>query len=291
MKANSSTKQSGVVTITIIYLLIALSGWLSWYFIPIKNEVIAFLVADIVMTIVCFSFSMFYKNSSVYDAYWSVIPFYFVVFWSYLFSQQLTIFHLISFLIVSIWSWRLTLNWVRSWAGIHHEDWRYVDLARKTGVFYPAVSFLGIHLFPTILVFAGMWPLYYSFYNTLDSEILFCIGSLISFIGIWFEYSADNELAKFKRRPNPQKGEILDSGLWSKSQNPNYFGEILFWIGIGIAGISFSAPYYTLSGALAMILLFNFISIPLKEERMISRRKNYGSYQKRVSRLIPNPFR
>ena len=38
-----------------------------------------------------------------------------------------------------------------------------------------------------------------------------------------------------------------------------------------------------------MILLFNFISIPLAEKRQLKRRKDYLTYKKRTSRLLILP--
>ena len=63
-----------------------------------------------------------------------IVSFYFVLLWSYIHWSELTTFHFVAFALVSLWSWRLTLNWARSWTGFHHEDWRYVDIAKQTGI-------------------------------------------------------------------------------------------------------------------------------------------------------------
>src|SRR5689334_22992183 len=41
------------------------------------------LAGDVVATVVIFAFSRMYKNSSFYDAYWSVIPPLLAVYWMY----------------------------------------------------------------------------------------------------------------------------------------------------------------------------------------------------------------
>ncbi|MFK7787713.1 MAG: DUF1295 domain-containing protein, partial [Crocinitomicaceae bacterium] len=156
-------KANHMIQIIGMYIIMAISGFLSWKYIDLEDISLRYLTAHIVMTVICFIFSLIKKNSSVYDAFWSVIPFYFVVFWAYQYHEVMGIPQWISFGVVSIWSWRLTLNWARSWADFSHEDWRYIKLAKDTGKFYPAVNFLGIHLFPTLLVFGGMWPLLYLF--------------------------------------------------------------------------------------------------------------------------------
>lgn len=280
-------KTNHLIQITVMYAIMAISGVLSWIYFPTDNEVVAFAFAHIVMTLVCFAFSLIKRNSSVYDAFWSVIPFYFVLMWVYLHDDRIGLMHWIMLFVVSTWSWRLTFNWARSWADFSHEDWRYIKLAKDTGKFYPAVNFLGIHFFPTVLVFAGMWPLFYLFMNENILSWMFYLGVGISMTGVALEFFADNQLFKFRNRSNPQQEELLDSGLWGKMRYPNYLGEMLFWIGAFFMGHSFGAPLYTGSGALAMCCLFLFISIPMKEERMLARRANFAEYQQRVPKLIP----
>jgi steroid 5-alpha reductase family enzyme len=282
-----TTKSNNLIQVAIIYLAIALSGFITWKYFPMENEVLTFLVADVVMTIVCFIFSLIKKNSSVYDAFWSVIPFYFLLQWAFMYCQDLTFLHYLAFVVVSLWSWRLTLNWVRSWSGFAHEDWRYVNLAKQSGALYPVVNFLGIHLFPTAMVFAGMWPLFYLFQNPVMLDWLFYLGAVISLMGVAFEFFADNQLAQFRKRPNPKTEDLLDTGLWGRSRNPNYLGEMLFWLGVFLMGHSFGAPVYTIVGVGVMVSLFVFISIPMKEERMMERRANFADYKKRVPKLIP----
>ena len=280
-------KTFDLLQITLIYIVIGIAGLMTYQFCGISNDIIAFLIADIVMTIVCFFFSVIKKNSSVYDAYWSIIPFYFVLMWIYMHYSNLEFEHWLIFITISIWSWRLTLNWVRSWSDFSHEDWRYVKLAKDNGKLYPLVNFFGIHLFPTILVFAGMLPLFYIFNHSLQLNWMLYLGIGISLLGTYLEFTADNQLAKFKSRENPQVHELLDTGIWAHSRNPNYLGEILFWFGLFFIGHSFGAPLYTSSGFIAMLFLFVFISIPMKEKRMMERRPTFKDYQEKVAMLVP----
>ncbi len=268
-------------------MLIGLSGVLTWKYIPINSQIFVFMVVSFVMTVVCYVFSVIKKNSSVYDAYWSVIPFYTVILLCYNNYQALTIYHLLTFLTVSIWSWRLTLNWVRSWSGFEQEDWRYRDLAEQTGSFYPLVNFFGIHLFPTAMVFSAMWPLFDVFGSTMQYTWLFFVGMLICLSGVALEYFADNQLAKFRKRKDPKPEDLLDAGIWGRSRNPNYLGEIIFWFGIFLIGYSFGTSAITIVGSIMMLCLFIVISIPLKEDRMLERKPKYGAYKKRVPKLIP----
>jgi len=192
---------------------------------------------------------------------------------------------------VSLWSWRLTLSWARGFPGWHHEDWRYVNFRNQFGKFFQAINFLGIHLFPTLIVFLGMWPLFWVYdFGEIQFTSLFYISAFIAFLGIWFEYIADNQLARFRERKNKKKEDILNTGIWSYSRNPNYLGEILFWIGLLGMGLAFDAPWYTSIGSVGMLLMFLFASIPMKEKQMIKNRAAaFEKYKKEVSVLIPMP--
>ncbi|MFS4491871.1 DUF1295 domain-containing protein [Maribacter sp. 2308TA10-17] len=282
-----NTRTNHLLQIVIIYIIIALGGLITWKYIPIDSQIFVFMAADFVMTVICFIYSVIKRNSSVYDAFWSVIPFYFVLLLCYINFENLNLFHYLTLMTVSIWSWRLTLNWARSWAGFSQEDWRYVDLAEQTGKFYPFVNFFGIHLFPTAMVFAGMWPLFSLFSSDMQISWLFFIGMFISLSGTTLEYIADNQLAKFRKRVNPKPEDLLDTGIWGKSRNPNYLGEILFWFGIFLMGYAFDTEIISIVGSIVMLCLFVVISIPLKEDRMIIRKSGYREYRKRVPKLIP----
>lgn len=285
-----TVKKKALVEITLMYTIIALSGLASYKFIQTNDVILDFLVADIVMTFVTFIFSLAKKNSSVYDAYWSVIPFYFVLVFVVELYEFLEFYHYMIFFAVSLWSWRLTLSWARGWPGFHHEDFRYVDLAKKTGGFYPVVNFLGIHLFPTLMVFACCWPMFYTLGPAPKYDWLVFVGFFVSLLGVYFEYAADNELARFRNRPNPKVEDLLETGIWGKSRNPNYLGEMLFWLGLFLCGLAYGAPWYTCIGIVSIVLMFFFISIPMKDKRMSERRKGFEEYKKRVPLIIPRLF-
>src|SRR3546814_2713845 len=114
------------------------------------------LVADVVATIVIFAFSRAFKNSSFYDAYWSVIPPLLAIYWFTTRAPGIDMTRAV-LVIALVWYWaiRLTANWATFWTGLQHEDWRYPLVRERAGKFAVAADFAGIHLFPTIQVFLG----------------------------------------------------------------------------------------------------------------------------------------
>ena len=67
------------------------------------------------------------------------------------------------------------------------------------------------------------------------------IGSVIWTIGLIIEVVADNQKRRF-RAVSGNRDQFICNGLWSWSQHPNYFGEIMLWVGIAVVA------FPTLSG-------------------------------------------
>ena len=288
----SHNKSKAVVEITLIYLIIGIGGYLSYHFYDSQYEMLRFLVADLVMTVLAFVFSLIKRNSSVYDAYWSVIPFYFVMLWAWNSVEQWQAAHYLTAFSISFWSWRLTHNWYRSWTGWEHEDWRYVNFRNQFGKHFQWINFSAIHLYPTMIVFLSMTGLFFLYDGTAkELNLLVIIGNVVAIIGTLFELFADNTLYAERNNPNRQKGACIRKGLWKYSRNPNYLGEILFWFGLAAVGLGAAAPYWTLLGSIGMFLMFIFASIPLKEQRQMKTRTDFAEYKKEVSMLILLPVR
>jgi steroid 5-alpha reductase family enzyme len=250
------------------------------------------LAADVVATAVVFGFSFAFDNSSFYDPYWSVAPVPLAVYFALqpLASDEFPSPRaLLALLLVAAWAARLTYNFLRGWGGLDHEDWRYVDIRLKTGRAYWLVSFLGIHLFPTLMVFAGCLPLYAAFergarpLNLLDG-----LATVVTLTAIAIEAIADAQLRSFRLRSDRKPEEILDGGLWAWSRHPNYFGEMLFWWGLWLFALA-AGPgnRWTVAGAAAITLMFHVVSLRLLETRMLERRPEYAAHVRRVPAFLP----
>ena len=248
-------------------------------------------IADVVATLVIFGFSFGFKNSSFYDAYWSVAPPLLGLYFAtaahddFAFPARAVL----AFALTLTYGIRLTHNWARGWTGLHHVDWRYVDLKAKTGKAYWAVSLFGIHLFPTALVFLGCLPLYVVANGDRPLGAWDVCAATVTALAIGIELVADNQLRRFVNfRVEP--GEILETGLWRFSRHPNYFGEMLFWWGLFLFVVpSIATTWWAGIGALSISLMFVFISIPMIEKRSLARRPGYAERAEKTSLLIPWP--
>lgn len=255
-----------------------------------QSPIVIVALADLIATIVIFIFSAITDNSSMYDPYWSVAPVFIALFWllqpgSNGFANPR---HVLIFVLVCLWAIRLTTNWATQWHGLGHQDWRYQDIQKQTGSMYWPVSFLGIHLMPTILVFLGslaLWPTL-SDRNT-QLTWLDIVAALVTLTAVIIEGAADLQMRRFRSKPDSAK-QVIPPGLWSASRHPNYFGEVLFWWGLYLfVPLAYPGFWWAIAGPIAILLLFLGISIPIMERHLLAGHPTYPEYQRRVSRFFP----
>jgi steroid 5-alpha reductase family enzyme len=277
-------------TIAVAYAVAGAMAVAVAFAVSFEHPIAVAFAADVAATCTIFAFSVAFRNSSFYDAYWSVVPPLIGAYW-WLGSDVSGVDGLrrvVVLTLVTVWAVRLTYNWVRGWEGLAHEDWRYVDLQESTGKAYWAVSFGGIHMAPTLWVFLGCLPLYAALaIGTRPFGVLDVFATLFTAAMIFLEARADKELVIF-RRSGDSAGRTLTSGLRRYSRHPNYLGEMGFWWGIFLFGLAAEPSWWwTVVGAAAITLLFRFASLPMIEERMSSRRPDYAAYAARTPLVLP----
>lgn len=252
------------------------------------------LAADLVATAVVFAFSVALDNSSMYDPFWSVAPIPVVLYWAMApgGEQAVPSRQGLAVLLVVFWGLRLTANQMSRWHGLADEDFRYVDIRRKTGRLYWPASLFGLHLFPTAWVFLALLPVWASV-NGPGRPLgwLDAVGFLVAAAAIAIETAADLQLRRFMSSRR-ERGATLDTGVWGWCRHPNYLGEIGFWWGLWILGFA-ARPgwWWSAVGPLAITLLFAFASIPMKDRRMLENHPEYADRMKRTSALLPMPRR
>lgn len=284
------SKKKGILLQLLAYALAILAAYICIDFISSDSLILQFFIGTFVATLVIFGFSKFYNNSSFYDPYWSVQPMVISVALVIMSAESLQPRLLIMCILASIYAIRLTGNFLRSWKGIGQQDWRYDDLSEKHGKAYWWVSFSGIHMLPTILVFAGCLPFFVAMTDTSSVNALDIIAMIITLGAVLIETISDEQLYRFKKT-NPPKGVTFQQGLWHKMRYPNYAGEITFWWSLFLFALAADFSFWwTGIGAFAITILFVFISIPMKDKRMLERRSDYALYKKNTPALFPRLF-
>ena len=266
--------------------VVAFTAGAILFFTLAGDPVLRALAADVLMTIIIWIFALGFRNSSVYDPYWSVVP-PFLLFLAILDAPVLSLAGVAILIALSVWAVRLTWNWAKGWTDFSDQDWRYTMIRDKMPRLWILSNLFGIMMFPTLIVFAQLAGSI-RFIAAGGGIDVFTITACAIILGAAFlQYVADRQMADFRVRHAGKKA-CIEEGLWKLSRHPNYFGEIMIWWGLYIAhfGQVRQIDLFILA-PLLMTAMFLFISIPMMENKILSTRPGYAGYRKRVSVLVP----
>lgn len=125
-----------------------------------------------------------------------------------------------------------------------------------------------------------------------ELDVFAIVGLLVWAIGFGFEVVADSQKSRFNADP-ANKGKFISSGLWSRSRHPNYFGEIVLWLGVAIIALPVLQGWQwvaLISPVFVTILLTRVSGVPLLEAKADKKwggQKAYEAYKKNTPVLIP----
>ena len=128
----------------------------------------------------------------------------------------------------------------------------------------------------------------------LEADIFLLIGLVIWITGFAIEVIADNQKSKF-RSNSENKDKFISTGIWSWSRHPNYFGEILLWIGITVIALPVLQgwQFITLISPIFIIFLLTQVSgvrlLELRGKKKWGDNEEYQRYIQNTSVLIPLP--
>jgi len=128
--------------------------------------------------------------------------------------------------------------------------------------------------------------------NRKELDLFAIVGFLIWIFGFTIEVIADSQKSRFSANPN-NKGKFIQTGLWSRSRHPNYFGEIILWIGVAVIAFPVLQGWQwvaMISPVFVTFLLTRVSGVPLLENKADKKwggQEDYESYKKRTPVLIP----
>ena len=271
------------VIVAIVYVLATVIGVVTYQYSVDRMSVLwALFMADFVATVFTWAVGLLYRNVSVYDPYWSVVPPVLLTLYALL-MNQLSLPAFVMLFTVYVWAIRLTGNWAVTFMGLRHEDWRYTKFRDTMHPFlFQLINFFGLNMVPTIVVFFAMVPAIRILEMAPAATIFTWIGGVMSLTAVLIQHLADTSAHQF-RREHP--GEVCRVGLWKHGRHPNYFGEILMWWGIWVQSLCMPMDW-TIAGAVLNTLLFLCISIPLMEQRQLKNKPDYAQYRKETRLFI-----
>jgi steroid 5-alpha reductase family enzyme len=125
-----------------------------------------------------------------------------------------------------------------------------------------------------------------------ELDLFAMVGFLVWAFGFAIEVVADSQKSRFSANPD-NKGKFIQTGLWSRSRHPNYFGEIMLWVGIAIIALPVLQGWQwvaLISPIFVTLLITRVSGVPMLEKKADKKwggREDYESYKKRTPVLIP----
>ncbi|MDQ0692208.1 DUF1295 domain-containing protein [Arthrobacter sp. W4I7] len=123
-------------------------------------------------------------------------------------------------------------------------------------------------------------------------DLFFWVGLLVWAAGITVETVADVQKARFKAHP-ANKGRFINTGLWSKSRHPNYFGEITLWVGVAVIALPVLQGWQwaaLVSPVFVALLLVKGSGVPpleAKADKKWGSQADYEAYKQNTPVLVP----
>lgn len=233
---------------------------------------------------VIFVVAQIMKNNSIVDLGWG--PGFVIGSWvSLILREQPTVLSYIITIFITIWGLRLGIRITkRNWG--KPEDFRYANWRKEWGKNVVIIAFFRVFMIQAIINFiVGSASYTIILYNQFDfnnfSQLIVYLGLVVALIGLFFEVVGDEQL-----RRHIQKGtrSLMKDGLWSMTRHPNYFGEIMIWVGLYVSGLVLLADssvpiVFYLALVISPIIMSTVlikISTPLLEKNM----EKYDGWEK-----------
>lgn len=128
--------------------------------------------------------------------------------------------------------------------------------------------------------------------NRKPLDLFALLGFVVWVIGFALEAVADAQKSRFNADPN-NKGKFIRTGLWSRSRHPNYFGEIVLWVGVALIALPVLQGWQwvaLISPVFVALLLTRLSGVPLLERKADEKwggQAEYEEYKRTTPVLVP----
>jgi steroid 5-alpha reductase family enzyme len=169
-------------------------------------------------------------------------------------------------------------------------DRRFTAIKAHTPTFFMTWTLQGLWVFLTLA--AALAAL--TSQQRAPLGVLEVVGAALWCGGFAIEVVADRQKRAF-RHESANRNTFIRSGLWAWSRHPNYFGEIVLWVGVTLIALPVLSgwQWVTLISPLFVYVLLTRISgVPMLEARANKKwgdDEDYRAYKVKTPVLWPRP--
>lgn len=187
------------------------------------------------------------------------------------------------FLLVAVWGLRLAWHMFRSNHG-KGEDPRYARML--AGASY-AVAVRKVFVTQGLALWFVSLPVQVSAVAGSGLVPVAVVGVALWLVGLVFESVGDAQLAAYKR--DPDRGPVMDRGLWAWTRHPNHFGDACVWWGVFLVAASAWPGVLTVLSPVAMTYFLVWATGARLLDQHMEGRPGWAEYAARTSMFVPLP--
>jgi steroid 5-alpha reductase family enzyme len=248
-------------------------------------NILYYLLISLLIQIVLFIPAYIFKTDKLTDLSYS-LSFIILSLFAF-FSNSYNVIKLILLLMINLWAIRLG-SYLFYRINKIGRDKRFDEIRNN---FYKFSSFWLLQAISVFIILLNSLILFSKDLSFLNFNYLSIVGVFIWLTGLLIESFSD--IQKFNYKKN-HKNTWTNIGLWKYSRHPNYFGEMLCWVGIFVFSVFYLNVMnilLSLVSPLLIILLLRFVTgIPTTEKKQDSKFKNnkeYVKYKEKTNLLLP----
>jgi steroid 5-alpha reductase family enzyme len=175
-----------------------------------------------------------------------------------------------------------------TWRNLPHgEDARYARWRQRGGARWWWWSYFQVFLLQGVVIWIWCLPMALVLAAPQPPGVWHAVGALVWAVGLVFEAGGDWQLTRFKRR-RTDAAQLLDTGLWSLTRHPNYFGQTCMWWGYAVMALAHPAGWLALPcAAYVTWFMYKGSATSLMERHMARSKPGYAAYCERVPAFFP----
>ena len=131
--------------------------------------------------------------------------------------------------------------------------------------------------------------------TSVEMSLIGWFGLALWIFGFGFEVLADHQKTKFKADA-ANEGKFITGGLWDISRHPNYFGEIVLWLGITVmavpvmSGLQFVSLISPVFGFLLIYYVSGVRMLEARSDKKWGNNPEYQEYKRNTPVFFPKLF-
>lgn len=236
---------------------------------------------------VVWAVSLARKDASIVDIFWGLGFVILAVMYNLAVSEGFEPRQTLVTILVTVWGVRLSLHIFARNQG-RPEDKRYRRWREQHGDNWWWYSYLQVFLLQGVVMWLVSAPLlaamhYSDIFDALNGWDI--LGAMVWTLGFFFEAMGDAHLMRFKRQPE-NEGKLLQSGVWSYTRHPNYFGDALQWWGFYLIALA-AGGWWTIFSPLLMTWLLVRVSGVAMLERDMRSYDRFADYARETPAFLP----